>query len=345
MKEKIHIGPESWKEILFQVVLHVLVFSFYIIDFNSPNSEFNFEQYYILFFLNYALANFCISYIFLPLFYYRKKYLAFFFSTILVITLVIIIEEALLEKLFMPESRGANFPGILFTLGQVLPTIIILSGFKFAWDALLKQRKVDKLEQMVRESEQKYLKSQINPHFLFNNLNNLYSYAIEQSPRTPEIILELSAVLRYMLYDCRESSVLLTKEIDHLRSFTELYELQVEQRGGVNFEALDIRQGYRIAPLILIVFIENAFKHSQAGQSEDISIHIKVCLSDKGVLHFSCRNSYLPYHKNDEESGGIGLENVRKRLELIYPESHQLLVENNSNYYSVDLKIQLSRTI
>ena len=218
---------------------------------------------------------------------------------------------------------------------------MILAGFKFAWDASIKQREVEELRTSVKESELQFLKSQINPHFLFNNLNNLYSYAIEQSPKTPSIILELSSVLRYMLYDCKEDFVVLRKEIEHLKNFTQLNELQIEHRGKVIFETDHIPAGYLIAPLILNVFIENAFKHSTASQSEGIFINIYIKLDKDGLLDFECKNSFRPITNTDNLSNGIGLENVKKRLQLLYHDAHTLQIKDTNNLYTVRLKMNL----
>ncbi|MEL6944115.1 MAG: histidine kinase, partial [Bacteroidota bacterium] len=212
------------------------------------------------------------------------------------------------------------------------------------WDALNKQREVENLKATVQESELQFLKSQINPHFLFNNLNNLYSYAIENSPKTPDIILQLSSILRYMLYECKAEFVPLTKEIEQLENFTQLNELQIEDRGTIQFHNQDIQTNYQIAPLILIVFIENAFKHSQASQSEDIFIDIDVRLSPKGMLHFSCKNNYQPVTNTENLAHGIGLENVKKRLELLYPNKYNLKINKTKSMYKVDLSIQLQST-
>lgn len=258
--------------------------------------------------------------------------------------LIFSIEEFFLEKVYFPNSRGMSFPGILFSLGQVLPIIFILSGFKFAWDALTKQRELDELKAIIKESELQFLKSQINPHFLFNNLNNLYSYAIENSPKTPAIILELSSVLRYMLYECREKYVPLSKEIEHLQNFTQLSELQIEERGVVKFTTPDIHSNYQIAPLILIVFIENAFKHSQASQSSNILIDIDIQISEDGKLRFNCKNNFYPETHVHDTTRGIGLENVKKRLQLIYPHAHQLEIRQTDTYYEVYLTMQLNHT-
>src|SRR5690606_17228592 len=207
------------------------------------------EEYKVMAFLSYTVGALIINYILLPHFFYRKKYLFFFLSVLTIVAAIIVMEEFVLEKIYFPDTRGTRFPGIIYCFLDVMPVIMILVGFKFAWDASIKQREVEELRSNVKESELQFLKSQINPHFLFNNLNNLYSYAIEKSPKTTSIILELSSVLRYMLYDCKENFVALPKEIEHLKNFTQLNELQIEERGKVAFRTENIKSEYRIAPL------------------------------------------------------------------------------------------------
>lgn len=326
------------REVLFQVLLHLLVFTFYSFDKNQPTIE----AYHVAFFANYAVAAFFINYFFLPRFYYQKKYLQFFLLTLLTVAGAILVEELVMERIFFPDTRGRTFQGFFFTLLDVLPVITIISGFKFAWDALYKQRELDALKAAIEESELQYLTSQVNPHFLFNNLNNLYAYAIENSPKTPTIILELSAVLRYMLYECREKFVPLSKEIEHLQNFTRLNELQIEERGEVHFESSGSPSAYQIAPLILIVFVENAFKHSQASQSEDIQIAISIAVSPEGMLDFTCKNNFEPTTNTDNLSHGIGLANVKKRLQLLYPDAHQLHIREDGKQYEVNLRLQLN---
>ncbi|MEL6868001.1 MAG: histidine kinase, partial [Bacteroidota bacterium] len=181
------------------------------------------------------------------------------------------------------------------------------------------------------------------PHFLFNNLNNLYAYAIENSPKTPEIILELSGFLRYMLYECRAAYVPLNREVEQMENFIRLNEMQVEERGEINFSSENIQSTYQIAPLILIVFIENAFKHSTASQRNQIEITVRLSLSPNGLLNFSCSNSYREQSNTEQLSKGIGLENVRKRLALIYPNAHQLDIQKTDQRYQVQLSIDLNK--
>ncbi len=327
------------KEVIFQLLLHIVLFLFFSFDRNQPQIQ----EFKVVAFLNYALGALVINYVLLPHFFYRKKYLLFFFYVALMVAVIIAVEELVLERIYYPDTRGKHFPGVVYSLLDVMPIITILAGFKFAWDASIKQREVEQLRTSVKESELQFLKSQINPHFLFNNLNNLYSYAIDNSPKTPSIILELSSVLRYMLYDCKEDFVALPKELEHLKNFTLLNELQIEERGTVTFQTKDIGTGYRIAPLILTVFVENAFKHSTASQSEDIAIDIGIDVTDRGSLLFECVNSFRPITNTDELSHGIGLENVKKRLELIYPNAHQLSISETDTLYSVKLEIQLKQ--
>ena len=338
MTDNVRSKSTPTREIIFQVILHLMVFVFYSFDRNAPLIE----PQKVVYFLHYTLAAFIINYFLLPRFLYRKKHWQFSIAVSIVIIIVILIEELVLEPIYFPK-RANSFPGLLFTLAQILPVITILTGFKFAWDALGKQREVDQLKDAVKESELQFLKSQINPHFLFNNLNNLYSYAIENSPKTQEIILELSGVLRYMLYECREKYVPLEKEVAQLENFINLNEMQIEERGNVHFSAQNIQKGYKIAPLILVVFIENAFKHSTASQTDQISIEVKVNLNDTGMLEFNCKNSFQPQSNTEKLSQGIGLENVKKRLQLLYPNEHQLEIKNTGNLYEVRLRIDLNK--
>ncbi len=337
MTAKKHFLNSTAQEVFFQVLLHIVLFLFFSFDKDEPQIQ----QYKIAVFMNYAIGAFIINYVLLPTFFYKKKYLRFFLSVAFIVAFIIVVEEFVIERIYYPDTKGRHFPGVFYCLLDVMPVITILVGFKFAWDASNKQKEVEELRTSMQESELQFLKSQINPHFLFNNLNNLYSYAIEQSSKTPSIILELSSVLRYMLYDCKEKFVALPKEIEHLKSFTQLNELQIEERGKVTFKTQNIKPEFRIAPLILTVFIENAFKHSTASQSKDISIDIDIKVTDNGMLEFKCENSFQANGNTQNLSKGIGLQNVKKRLQILYPGAHELSINENDGLYSVFLMMQL----
>lgn len=324
-------------EVILQLVLHVVVFLLYA--FNRREQQIDFE--FIVFFIPYSIAGLFINYKLLPSLFYKKKYWQFILSFLGVVLLVIANEELVVEKIFYPDTRGQSFTGIFYGFIELLPPIMILTAFKFAWDALRRQNKVEALEKAVKESELQFLKSQINPHFLFNNLNNLYAYALENSPKTPKIILELSGVLRYMLYECKEEYVPLQKEISQLENFTKLNELQIEERGQVSFVKENISGQQMIAPLILMVFIENAFKHSQSSLADNIKIDIKVSLDENSSLRFICKNNFQKQTNVDQLSKGIGLQNVRKRLDFLYPDAYKLNITETDELYQVDLMINL----
>ena len=296
-----------------------------------------------VFTLNYFVVVLLINYWLLPRYFYRKKYLEFALYSIAILACAILIEELVMERIYFSDSRrGQGFSPILLTLLDIGPTILFFVGFKLAWDNLKKQSDLEQLEKEKVESQMQFLKSQLNPHFLFNNLNNLYSYAQEKSSKTPEIILQLSAIMRYMLYESKENLVPLDKELKYLEDFIRLQELQMENRGKVGFSVDGETQGKMVAPLILIAFVENCFKHSLSSQSEDIDIDIKAKITDH-QLHFSSRNTFSETNNTSDEylSKGIGMENVQKRLQLQYPGKHELKTRKEDQVYYVDLKLDL----
>jgi len=283
-----------------------------------------------------------INYFSLPI-YYKKKYVQFIGTIILILFSMVLIDEQVLEQIFFPLKRGKSFM-VFYALLQALPSILILVGFKFAWDASLKQNELEKVKKLMVENELQFLKSQINPHFLFNNLNNIYAYAIENSPKTPQIILELSTVLRYMIYDCREEFVLIGKELEHLRHFVNLNKLQMEERGSITLNIQDETQQKYIAPLILIVFVENAFKHSLSSQVDDIQIFISVRI-EGNTLFFECKNTFFAQGNTQNLHQGVGLKNVIAQLNLLYSDAYQLNINEQDNWYEVSLQITLNQTI
>lgn len=324
------------REVVFQVLLIIIVFI--AVGYEKHAPEISGSK--LAFFSSYTLAALLIGYILLPRYFYTKRYLAFIAGLVLLLTMVILVEELFLEQIFYPASRGTSFPGVIHTLLEVLPVILILVGFKFAWDAQYKQTQLEQLNTIVAESRLQFLKSQINPHFLFNNLNNLYSYALENSSKTPTIILELSSLLRYMLYDCKTHVVPLEKELKYLQDFIRLQELQLEGRGSIQFEVEGKTKGEYIAPLILVVFIENSFKHSTASQVKNIEIEVKLEVTN-GLLRMYCANTFSQDSNTEELTKGIGLENVQSRLDLLYPNAHHLHISQKNNKYLVDLEIEL----
>lgn len=313
---------------------------------NEARPDLNLKEIGInaIFCLNYVLLVGVINYYFLPKFFYEDKIGLFILFSFAAMGVAGFIEEGVVEKIFYPNTRGTgsvNLDDIAHAFFGFLPLVTVMFTFKLAWDYRDKQRKTEELAKENLENELKFLKSQINPHVLFNNLNNIYAFSMEQSPRAPQMILKLANIMRYMLYECEEAYVPLSKELKYLESYIQLYELQLEGRGKVKFKQVGSPEGYHVAPLLLVAFVENCFKHSMATQLKDILIQVQVRIFD-GLLDFTAENNYGTYtQEEDPVEGGIGLKNVKKRLTLLYPGKHSLKIQQTKENFWVNLRIQL----
>lgn len=208
---------------------------------------------------------------------------------------------------------------------------IISSNFKMRQDR-------NSLENEKLNAELAFLKSQINPHFLFNSLNNIYSLAYKKSERTPEAILKLAEIMRYMLYESNEQTVSIEDEINYLKNYIELQKLRIKDEIYIDMRVDVEEKGHRIMPLILISFLENAFKH---GASTDINRPIRILIEvTNGRLHFKTEN-VKSHAVNKDETKGVGLTNLRRRLELGYPDRHSINITASENYYISELFIYL----
>ena len=216
--------------------------------------------------------------------------------------------------------------------------------YKVMHDWILHQREMQELENKTLESELNFLKSQINPHFLFNTLNNLYALTLKKSDKAPEIVLRLSEMMRYMLYECNESQVLLSKEVNYLKNYLELEKLRQGKNVRIGFDIHGDLENQTIAPLMFIPFVENSFKHGLSKQISDGFVNIGIDINDK-KLGLSVENSKaptVPSSLNGKKSGGIGLLNIKKRLELLYPNQYLLNIEDRPNSYKISLSLELN---
>jgi len=334
------------KEIIFQIVLVILYYLSSIIDVvhegmiitETPGIDFLFLVYHcILFFL--------VNYVLIPKFFSQKKYVQLFVGIIILIILFGVIEEGLVEKILSPNLRGSNdvtWQSIYWFFGEILIPLLGLMSVKLMFDYFSQQQELEKIKQDKLENELKLLKSQVQPHVLFNSLNNLYNFALKKSDHLPDLILKLSNVLRYVLYDAAEEKVTLNKEITLIEDFVALQEIQYENRGVVSLAIEKDENCDRIviAPFLLIPFVENCFKHSYGTLVEDVVIDIDIKVS-KEQLYLFVKNNYSDEgSSNTLIDGGIGLKNVYQRLELLYPENYLLNTWTENNRYFVQLKVK-----
>jgi two-component system LytT family sensor kinase len=222
---------------------------------------------------------------------------------------------------------------------------IIVFGLSIAYFFLKEWARVEKfriqLEAVQLDTEIKFLKSQVNPHFLFNTLNNLFSMAQKKGNEDlADGISKLSGMMRYMIYESNEENVPLKKEIEYLENCIVLNRLRyADNEVKVVFNYPEQTEGILVAPMLFIPFVENAFKHGVAiGRSSEIDISISV--ANKQLI-FSCENTIYNVKKMDDEKSGIGLENVKRRLALLYPGKYGLFIKIDDNKYIVDLGINI----
>lgn len=225
------------------------------------------------------------------------------------------------------------------SLGHTLLHALYAFMLRLAVDWFRKYKLQKELEKQNALTELALLRARINPHFLFNVLNNIHSFVHSDPDKTSYSLIKLSEIMRYMLYETNSNRVALDKEITHLRNFLELQRLRLQEQKSLKFEVLGQTNNVRIAPMAFIPFVENAFKHGKKNIPDGIIIRIEV---EGGFLHFYCRNQIRALTETEERQGErIGLANIRRRLELLYPDNHELVIENDEKEFVVNLKIKL----
>ena len=321
-------------------VLIILTIGFYLADWNS----YVYSYGLIVIMLVTVLITWANHYFLFPKLFKRKNGLLLL-SVFILSTLIGAYSNLLTVNWFNPSNQ--LFPSNFFQL--IIPHFfmhIVFSALFITEQYFISERQKSQLLNEKINAELSLLKYQVNPHFLFNTLNNIYSSALsEDSPMTAESILKLSGLMRYMLYESEEEKVLITEEIAYLEDFVNLNRLRISEEYKLEISFLVQGENYeenRIAPMILIPFIENAFKHGISLQIDSF-IDIKLYIASN-ILNLIVSNTIKPSGNMihiDKKNSGVGLENVEKRLQLIYPDKYKLDVIEREKTYSVNLEIQL----
>jgi len=277
----------------------------------------------------------------------RKKYFLFLFTgTLFWISFVIL-------RSFLMKGMMQSIPGVAnLKIDQIilssLPTYylfyILVVVFKYLKDLFFLQYRQNQQQQLQMHFELENLKAQISPHFLFNTMNNFYGLAVENSKKLPDLMIRLSDLLRYSLYETKQEKVPLKDEIDYLKNYIELEKIRLESSLDIEFNVnVANPEKYQIAPLLLIVFIENAFKHARNIMNEPVFIAINISVAEDGILYLAIKNNFNANAKDEfVTEKGIGLENAKKRLRVIYPDgNHILRIDQNDRFYNVELTIHL----
>ncbi len=279
----------------------------------------------------------------IPRLLYRKKYVAFAVLYIIMVAGCSIVKMQVEEMIF----GSPGFFNLTTNLKEriydnIIPHFLLVStaaAFKLLTDYAAARGRLSDMAKEKAETELQFLKSQINPHFLFNSLNAIYFLIDKQNTDARQTLLQFSDLLRYQLYDCNADSIGIEKELVYLKNFVQLQQLRKDNNYDINMDIDSNVSGFSITPLLLIPFVENAFKH--ISNHTDAVNFVHICLTKQnGSLTLHVKNS-KDNSASTEHSGGIGLANVQRRLELLYPGKHSLHISNGENTYSVQLQLSI----
>ncbi len=305
-------------------------------------------------FVNRFSSSILVNQILIPRFFFRKKRFRFYYflTGLFLISLWVIIVTVFIILLFsiyyLPEAVIPDRKDVIILLSGNYLMVILAGVIHFIEESYQQQLEKKQLEQMSREMELKLrearlnlMQDQIHPHFVFNMLNNLYGLVSEDAAQSRRIILKLSDLLEYMLYECNEPDIPLKKELSFIQNYIELERIRHDDF-EVTVSFPEQPGALKIAPLVLFPFVENAFKHGLSNTSGSF-IHISLT-TDNETLCFSVKNSNPGLVQNPSYSGrhGIGLKNVQERLGLIYGDKYDLQISEHEDIYQVNLKIQIT---
>jgi len=297
-------------------------------------------------------ATYLTAYFLVPQFLLKKKYVLF--STLLIISVVFfvfmqrIMQIYVSIPIFYPDYNGHEeffHFNAAYSIVNIYAVVGIVTSARLFKYWFINQSKTYRLENEKLEAELKYLKSQVHPHFLFNTLNNLYALTLDKSDLAPHVVIRLSDLLSYMLYDANAEMVPLQKEISLIENYLELEHLRRGEELAIEFEKSIDSQAVLIAPLLFIPFIENSFKHGVWNNIDNPMVKILLTLKDD-QLYFTISNTIGPDAINQEhaDTAGIGLNNVKRRMEILYPDAHELIIEKDEKWYTVKLSINLTNS-
>ena len=324
--------------IILHIFLWLLLFIYPIASLNDQyliyRNWLSLSSIFIAFYLNYFVL---VDYFFLK----NKKLQFYVLNIFLIIILFVLIGFIIGNAIFHPSSNGQPIreirSGAMTTIQVILPIILSIGmcvGLKVNTKLNKNQLALQQSKQMQLDTEIKYLKYQVQPHFLFNTLNNIYALIDNYPKIAKESLHSMSKMMRYLLHDSSIDKVPIVKEIEFLERYIELMKLRISSNTSIDKNFPVINQPIQIAPLLLITFIENAFKHGiDAIQSSFIKIELTI---ENQSIHYVVVNSSFPEKEKITDSG-IGLNNLKKRLELLYPNKFELITKEENNQYIAQL--------
>jgi sensor histidine kinase YesM len=328
------------------IFLHLLFWIFIVTYFawgiglqNNPVQSIKSASFFIP---GFVVLVYTLLYFLVPRYLLPQKFLYFFIglSIILGVCFIYINLAQVSFPGFFPPGGVKSSVGT--TLIPFIHVAVIALLLKLLTSLYQQRNQTLEAEKQKSEAELQCLKAQLHPHFLFNTLNSLYAHALEASPKSPEIVMKLSELLRFMIYESKSSKIPLIKEIHLIEDYIALEKFRYGDRLDVSVTISGKTDEYQIAPLLLLPFLENAFKHGTNNQLEQCWISLNLSVEDS-VMYFKLVNSIEPEKGNEDPVyvGGLGLQNVKKRLELLYKDQHSFTAKKLEDVFVVDLIMNL----
>lgn len=329
------INNRILQNIIFWLLYAVIPFFINLSEFRSLPNMYTDAQFYI----ECAVLGYFNNLFLMPRLFDQKRYRVYF-STIVLTVLAFNFLSGQITLMISPNYNNGGLLGYIYEFSDFMIFVIAFCSGRLIRQYLHQLKHINLLEEKRLKAELDFLKAQINPHLLFNTLNTIYSNSLERSPKTPQMILKLSEIMRYMLYETNVHKVSLNKEIEYIKNYIALQELRIQGRGQIKASFEGDVGSLKIAPMLLISFVENAFKYSMDSLSYDIEIVIKLYI-ENNTLSFEVNNKYEALSDKIVENGGFGIANTRKRLELTYPQCHELQILDDQRTFSVKLTLEL----
>jgi len=333
----------TWHNILLWIGLYLL----WVIVFQKRAFSFSRTMTIQFCYLLFIAANYYFNvYYTVPVFLYRKKYAAFtslFLAGIVSASLLRVPLATYLSKhYFAPGKPPPGFSELFLNslINIFIWTICLVAG-KLIIDRIRFQKYIDVIEKEKMQNELDFLKAQFNPHFLFNSINSIYGNINKGNTTAREMLLTFSEMLRYQLYECNTGTISIEKELCYIRNYISLQQIRKPENLSIQLQVSDEVRGITIAPLIFIAFIENSFKY--VSNYEDKLNEVKISLAKSGnQLYFKTFNTKENINgRRTIDHGGIGIANVKRRLELLYPYKHVLAIQNNEHSFEVTLNLEV----
>ncbi|WP_299312025.1 histidine kinase [uncultured Aquimarina sp.] len=341
-------------KLLLHIIFWVAVLLCYSYFFGHNTENINYVFSFSLFLMPVTIGTtYTATEVLIPKYLIKEKYLLFILYcvyTIIISAFFIVISffygliflSSLKYEGMAPMTRSPLFPFIAVYFVVFIASALSLAqhNYKSTSDNQELKNRILEAQLKLKEQELNYLKMQIHPHFLFNTLNTLYGFALKKSEDTPEMILKLSNLLDYLLYQSDKPLVSLQEEINHIEDYVALEKMRFSDVLDISLDFENIKSTSQVAPMLLIPFVENSFKHGQIT-NQKLSIHMYLKCVDNEI-HFLIKNSVHTFTEQDKN--GIGLSNIKKRLSLVYKEDHELKISKDQNWYTVELILKNLKT-